>query len=145
MRLHGAISLKSVILILADFFKVTCSVFFEVRTQFLNMNVQGLHLQNLITLSRPVEAVHTRPAKSAQRLVSDTNQLPWWCRQYAPLKRRPTSTWLHGATSQNTLNFILVAVKTWNLSHRYCFSAFSLSWFSKYQLRRASQTNLSTR
>jgi hypothetical protein len=31
----------------------------------------------------------------------------WWWRQYAPLKRSSTSTWLHGATSQNTpkLNF----------------------------------------
>jgi hypothetical protein len=24
---------------------------------------------------------------------------PWWWRQYEPLKRRSTSTWLHGATS----------------------------------------------
>jgi hypothetical protein len=37
-------------------------------------------------------------------------------RQYAPLKRRSTSTWLHGATSQKTLNFILAAVRTWNLT-----------------------------
>jgi hypothetical protein len=28
----------------------------------------------------------------------------WWWSQYAPLKRRSTSTWLHGATSQKTLN-----------------------------------------
>jgi hypothetical protein len=26
-----------------------------------------------------------------------------------------TSTWLHGTTSQTTLNFILTAVRTWNL------------------------------
>jgi hypothetical protein len=39
----------------------------------------------------------------------------WW-RQYAPLKRRSTSTWLHGATSHKTLNFILAAVRTWNLT-----------------------------
>jgi hypothetical protein len=32
--------------------------------------------------------------------------LPWWWRQYAPLKSRSTSTWLHGTTSQKTLNFI---------------------------------------
>jgi hypothetical protein len=27
----------------------------------------------------------------------------WWWRQYAPLKRRSTSTWLHGSTTQKTL------------------------------------------
>jgi hypothetical protein len=37
-------------------------------------------------------------------------------RQYAPLKRRSTSTWLHGATSQKTLNFILTTVRAWNLT-----------------------------
>jgi hypothetical protein len=30
--------------------------------------------------------------------------------RHAPLKRRSTSTWLHGATSQKTLNFVLVFV-----------------------------------
>jgi hypothetical protein len=39
-------------------------------------------------------------------------------RQYASLKLRFTSTWLHGATSQKTLNFILAAVRTWNLTLR---------------------------
>jgi hypothetical protein len=29
----------------------------------------------------------------------------WWWRQYALLKRRSTSTWLHGATSHKSLNF----------------------------------------
>jgi hypothetical protein len=41
--------------------------------------------------------------------------LLWW-RQYAPPKRRLTSTWLHSATSQKTLNFILAAVRTGNLT-----------------------------
>jgi hypothetical protein len=31
----------------------------------------------------------------------------WWWRQYAALKRRSISTWLHGATSQTTLNFMI--------------------------------------
>jgi hypothetical protein len=31
-------------------------------------------------------------------------------------KRRSTSTWLQGATSQKTLYFILAAVRTWNLT-----------------------------
>jgi hypothetical protein len=31
--------------------------------------------------------------------------LPWWWRQYAPLKRRSTLTWLHCAISQKTLHF----------------------------------------
>jgi hypothetical protein len=42
---------------------------------------------------------------------------PWWWRQYASLKRRSTSTWytaLH--SSQKTLNFILAAVRTYNLT-----------------------------
>jgi hypothetical protein len=30
---------------------------------------------------------------------------PWWWRQYAALKHRSASTWLHGATSQKTVNF----------------------------------------
>jgi hypothetical protein len=39
----------------------------------------------------------------------------WW-RQYAPLKRRSTII-LHDSTSQKTiLNFILAAVRTWNLT-----------------------------
>jgi hypothetical protein len=48
-------------------------------------------------------------------------------RQYAPLKRRSTSTWLYGATSQKTLNFVLAAVRTWNLTKHSCFSAMFLS------------------
>jgi hypothetical protein len=41
----------------------------------------------------------------------------WWWRPYAPLKRRSASTWLHGATSQKTLNFTLAAVRTWTLTY----------------------------
>jgi hypothetical protein len=36
-------------------------------------------------------------------------------RQYAPLKRRSTSTRPHGATFQKAVMFILAAVRTWNL------------------------------
>jgi hypothetical protein len=39
---------------------------------------------------------------------------PWWWRQYAPLKCRSTSTWLHGATSQKTLNFnFSICITVW--------------------------------
>jgi hypothetical protein len=48
--------------------------------------------------------------------VSDNFRVFWWWRQYAPLKRRSTSTWPHGSTSQKTLNFRLDAVRTWNLT-----------------------------
>jgi hypothetical protein len=42
---------------------------------------------------------------------------PWWWRQYVPLKRRSTII-LHGSTSQKTIpNFILAAVRTWNLTY----------------------------
>jgi hypothetical protein len=37
--------------------------------------------------------------------------------KYAPLNYRSTSTWLHGATSQKTLNLILATVRTWNLTY----------------------------
>jgi hypothetical protein len=41
---------------------------------------------------------------------------PWWWRQHVPLKHRSTNI-LHGSTSQKTiLNFILSAVRTWNLT-----------------------------
>jgi hypothetical protein len=46
--------------------------------------------------------------------------LRWWWRQDAPVKRRSTSTWLHGATSQKTLNSTLAAVRTWNLTKQLC-------------------------
>jgi hypothetical protein len=58
---------------------------------------------------------------SRRRLWS---QSPLWWRQYAPLKRRSTSTWLHGITSQKTLNFkitllicdrkLLLSTFSWN-------------------------------
>jgi hypothetical protein len=35
---------------------------------------------------------------------------PWWVRQYAPPERRSTWTWIHGASSQKTLNFIILPV-----------------------------------
>jgi hypothetical protein len=41
--------------------------------------------------------------------------------QYAPLKRRSTSTWLHGSTSQKNLHFILATVRNWNLTHSILF------------------------
>jgi hypothetical protein len=39
---------------------------------------------------------------------------PWW--QQTPLKRRQTSTRLHGATTHKTAIFIFAAVRTWNLT-----------------------------
>jgi hypothetical protein len=40
-------------------------------------------------------------------------------RQYVPLKHQSTSMWLHGSTSQKTLNFILAAMRTWNLTTKF--------------------------
>jgi hypothetical protein len=49
---------------------------------------------------------------------------PWWWRQYVPLKCRLTII-LHGSTSQKTiLNFILAAVRTWNLTKNSICSAY---------------------
>jgi hypothetical protein len=57
--------------------------------------------------------LHTR---RREKLKSHSS--PWWWRQYAPLKRRSTII-LHGSTSKKTiLNFILAAMRTWNLTHR---------------------------
>jgi hypothetical protein len=56
-----------------------------------------------------VSEVHTA---AIIRAMIDSS--PWWCRQYARLKRWSFSTWLHGATSQETLNFILAAMRTRN-------------------------------
>jgi hypothetical protein len=39
----------------------------------------------------------------------------WRWRQYVPMKLLSTSTWLHGDTSKQTLNFMLAAVRTQNL------------------------------
>jgi hypothetical protein len=33
------------------------------------------------------------------------------------MKHQSTSMWLHGATSKKTLNFILTAMRTWNLTY----------------------------
>jgi len=35
-------------------------------------------------------------------LHHQSDESPWWWRQYTPLKRRSMSTWLHSTTSQKT-------------------------------------------
>jgi hypothetical protein len=59
---------------------------------------------------------------------------PWWWRQYAPLKRRSTSMWLYGATSQKTLNFILAAVRTWSLTKQGLFATNTRSKYRQLQV-----------
>jgi hypothetical protein len=57
------------------------------------------------------------PSGIARRVVSlEKTDVSGW-RQFAPLKRRPTPTRLHGAISHKELIFILAAVKTWNLTY----------------------------
>jgi hypothetical protein len=47
-------------------------------------------------------------------------------RQYAPLKRRSTSTWLHSATSQKTLNFkCKVVLGAWLSTQNRVLNAFA--------------------
>jgi hypothetical protein len=58
------------------------------------------------------------------------HSLPWWWRQQVLLKRRWTSTGLHGATTQKTaikVIFILAAVRTWNPTYELHVSQW-LSW-----------------
>jgi hypothetical protein len=47
--------------------------------------------------------------------------------RFETTKRRSTSTWLQGTTSQKTLNLILATVRTWNLTQTlpvHCVSYF---------------------
>jgi hypothetical protein len=49
---------------------------------------------------------------------------PWWWRQCASLKRRYTSTRLHGAVSQKGVVFIATALSTWSLTNLMsCFQS----------------------
>jgi hypothetical protein len=50
-----------------------------------------------------------------QRFIQPPSSL-WWWKQYTPLKRRSTSTKLHGAVSQKA-TFILTAERTINLTY----------------------------
>jgi hypothetical protein len=52
--------------------------------------------------------------------------IAWWWRQEAPLKRQSISTRLHSATSQRTVIFILVAVRTLNLTNLYKVRCFTM-------------------
>jgi hypothetical protein len=52
----------------------------------------------------------------------------WWWRQYALLKRRSTSTWLHGATSQKTLNFGLKIF----VAEDCCYTVSKFQWCYMY-------------
>jgi hypothetical protein len=36
---------------------------------------------------------------------------------------------LQGATSQKALNFILAAVRTWNLTHKHLYAVLPENWF----------------
>jgi hypothetical protein len=49
---------------------------------------------------------------------------PWWWRQYVPLKRWSTSTWLQGSTSQKTLNFMQ---ETYFINTVSCIPLYSFS------------------
>jgi hypothetical protein len=63
----------------------------------------------------PCSQIDVDPTFQKCVLPPSSGRSLWWWRQYEPLKRRSTSTWLHGSTYQKTLNFILAAVRTWNL------------------------------
>jgi hypothetical protein len=65
---------------------------------------------------------------------------PWWWRQYVPLKRRSTII-LQGRTSQKTiLNFILAAVRTWNLTSLFLALFFCRALF-QLQIPRHRDAN----
>jgi hypothetical protein len=82
-RLHGVVSQKAFIFSLVD-----------VRFQVL-------------TVASMKFRVFCDVAACSQ---TDLDTSHWWWRQHAPLKRRSSSVWLHGSTSQKTLNFSLIDV-----------------------------------
>jgi hypothetical protein len=92
--LHGAISQKTLNLIIA-----------AVRTWYLT----GLRTSWMFIMM----VMMTLHSLLRQESYGVQN---WWWRQHVHLKRRSTII-LHGSTSQKTiLNFILAAVRTWNLT-----------------------------
>jgi hypothetical protein len=62
-----------------------------------------------------MEVVSTSETSVNFNTTTRFDSSPWRWRQYAPPKRRSTSTWLHGATSQKTMHFILANMRTRNL------------------------------
>jgi hypothetical protein len=65
---------------------------------------------------RPTHLMLCLDSIRLKRLMCAAHSSPQWWRQYTPLKRQSTSTWLHGSSSQKTLSFILATVRTWNLT-----------------------------
>jgi hypothetical protein len=66
------------------------------------------------------------------------NSSPWWWRQYALLKRRPTTTRLHGTISHKAIFFIIAAVRIWNLTS--CYRYYYPSLMSVLQMFLLSRT-----
>jgi hypothetical protein len=66
------------------------------------------------------------------------NSSPWWWRQYALLKRRPTTTRLHGTISHKAIFFIIAAVRIWNLTS--CYRYYYRSLMSVLQMFLLSRT-----
>jgi hypothetical protein len=82
------------------------------------------HSWPIVSDSRLANPVHWTPIQPRSFRARLTH--PWWWRQHVPLKRRSTII-LHGSTSQKTfLNFILAAVRTWNLRRLKPFIYLSL-------------------
>jgi hypothetical protein len=78
------------------------------------------HLWNI---GRQSEAVHTSETSVDNHFAPQYNlhhqgwvTHPWWWRQYAPLKRRSTIILQGSIMQETTLNIILPAVRTWNLT-----------------------------
>jgi hypothetical protein len=76
----------------------------------------------------PSQFVWVLPCPTSADTLTDFSHmaysLPWWWRQYAPLKYRSTSMRLHGAMSQMAVIFVLTTMRIWNLTeceddHRY--------------------------
>jgi hypothetical protein len=71
--------------------------------------------QSQMTDSPLISPVHLDSYITSYLFVQGSLITLWW-RQYAPLKRRSTSIWLHSSISQKTLNFILATIRTWNVT-----------------------------
>jgi hypothetical protein len=73
-------------------FHVVCNEHY-VHVRFQVLTVVSMKLESFGMYCREVKY-----------MLTDVSSSPRWWRQYSPLKRRSTSTWLHGSTSQETLN-----------------------------------------
>jgi hypothetical protein len=122
VRSHFIANLKKsdVSLTLCAKFEIKNTVFWDVVPcrYFVNRRFGGTYRLHLQGRSNPRACILTVTQSTAicpRWFIARRLLLPRIWRRYVPPKRRLTK-YLHGATSQNTIFFIVIAVKTSNLT-----------------------------